>query len=133
MKQKMADAVEKHPESYSYKNYCGRSKKILYKDALLHSSWEYEVAVWLDNHNIQWTRKVLGFKYFWSSSIRTYYPDFYLPDLNLYLEIKGYKTDRDLEKWKSIKNLVVFEKDKILEIKNNKLSPDILRGREHFS
>jgi hypothetical protein len=39
-----------------------------------------------------------------------YFPDFYLPETEEYIEIKGYKTERDEAKWK------YFPKDKKLTI-----------------
>ena len=47
--------------------------------------------------------------------------DFYLPDFDLFIEVKGYQTERDLQKWGSVKNLVVFKLDEIKKIKNNNL------------
>ena len=113
MKSVMAQAVQNHPESYSYKNFCGRSKKTIYNGQWLHSSWGLLVAQWLDTQNIQWTRKVPGFEYIWQGSRKSYFPDFYLPELDVYLEVKGYETDKDREKWKSIPGLIVIKEKEI--------------------
>ena len=113
MKEVMKQTVANHPESYSYKNFCGRSKKSLYNGQRMHSSWELLVARWLDENSIAWTRKVPAFKYQWQGSEKSYFPDFYLPGLDAYLEVKGYETDRDREKWKSIPELIVLKEKEI--------------------
>lgn len=109
--------IENHPESYSYKNFCGRAKKSLYRDEWMHSSWELEVAKWFDENNIKWTKKVRYFEYTWNNNTRKYFPDFYLEEFDLYVEVKGYETDRDLIKWKSIPNLLILKDKEIKEIK----------------
>ena len=130
MKLVMQKTVQDRPESYSYKNFCGRSKKSYYKDELMHSSWELLVAKWLDELGIKWTKKVDPFSYFWNGSNRKFFPDFYLEELNLFIEVKGYETDRDTAKWSGIENLVIIKDKEIKSLKRNELSPGILRGRE---
>ena len=49
-----------------------------------------------------------------------YFPDFYLEDLNLYIEVKGYERERDLTKWKVVNNLLVIKKSDISLIKENR-------------
>ena len=55
----------------------------------LDSSWELRLAKWLDENNIEWTRP----KYIpWidkSGKNRKYFPDFYIPKLNVYLDPKN--------------------------------------------
>jgi hypothetical protein len=114
----MKKAVSKYPESYSASNVNGRTKKICYNGEILDGSWELEVAKWLDRNSIEWIKKTKGFLYVWEGT-RTYFPDFYLPSLDLYLEVKGYERERDRIKWKSVKNLLVFKRKEIEKIKNN--------------
>jgi len=113
-------AVQKYPESYTKNNVVGRVKNIDYKGIKLKGSWEVLVAKWLDNNHIVWEHETKCFDYVWNGN-RKYYPDFYLPDFNIYIEVKGYETERDLEKWKNIPNLVVFKLNEINQIKNNPL------------
>jgi hypothetical protein len=116
----MLYAVSKHPASYSAKNVCGRTKKIYYKGFILTGSWEYYVAEYLDKKQIDWTNEIEPFKYKWKDKIRNYFPDFYLPKHNLFLEVKGYETERDIEKWKVVPNLIVIKKDLIEQIRKGK-------------
>ena len=48
-----------------------------------------------------------------------YFPDFYLPDFDYYIEVKGYQRDRDLYKWKVVDKLIIIKANEIKEIRNN--------------
>lgn len=73
-----------------YRRGSGRWKGQYYKDSWMDSSWEVEFAKRLDQLNIVWTRHVETFSYVHSSGMqRRYFPDFFLPDFNLFIEIKG--------------------------------------------
>lgn len=57
----------------------------------MDSSWEVEVAKFLDEKNIKWerSRKMM---FWWTDekgSKRRYYPDFFLPEYNVYLDPKN--------------------------------------------
>jgi len=114
----MKETVKKYPDSYSAAQINGRVKKIRYKDILLDGGWELIVAKWFDSNQIKWERNIIGFTYEWNGQ-RTYFPDFYLPDLNVYIEVKGYTRDRDLYKWKAVPNLIIIKKLDIEKIKKN--------------
>lgn len=114
----MNKAVINNPNSYSSHNVCGRSKRIEYNGKILLSSWEYIVAKFLDSNNIEWTNELTPFKYEWNNSTHLYFPDFYLPKYNLYIEVKGYERERDLAKWKVVDNLIIIKKDDINAINN---------------
>lgn len=60
------------------------------REVLLESSWEHEIAKWLDNSNIVWIRPK-PIKWFDNDTNKTrlYYPDFYLPEKHLYLDPKN--------------------------------------------
>ena len=109
-------AVKTHQDSYTKNNVIGRVKNIDYKGTKLKGSWELLFAQWLDKNNIAWKHEVKGFEYEWNGT-RLYYPDFYLPELDVYVEIKGYETERDRIKWKAVSNLIVVKKKGIEEIK----------------
>ena len=115
----MQRAVRNYPDSYCKNNICGRVKSIEYNGIKLKGTWELIVAQWLDSHSIKWEHEAYGFEYNWNG-IRIYYPDFYLPELDLFLEVKGYERERDREKWKVVPNLIVFKRKEINDIKLNK-------------
>ena len=113
----MQRAVEKYPESYSASNVCGRTKLIQYKGYTLNGKWELEVAKWLDNCNIVWTNIIRQeIFYEWQNRQHRYFPDFYLPEKDLYIEVKGYERDRDRCKWSVVSNLLVIKAKEIQQI-----------------
>jgi hypothetical protein len=112
--------VLKHPESYTKNNVVGRVKIMDYKGIKLKGTWEVIVAEWLDKNNVKWEYETRSFDYEWDG-IKKYYPDFYLPEFNIYIEVKGFETERDRAKWKNIPNLIVFKLNEINQIKNNTL------------
>ena len=57
----------------------------LYNGVLFRSRLEARYAKLLDSYNIKWAYEVEGYEY---NNIR-YLPDFYLPDTNILLEVKG--------------------------------------------
>lgn len=70
----------------------------------LESSYEYKVAVELDNNNISWVRPKSLF-YTLDNIQRRYYPDFFLADYNVYLDPKNdYLIVKDKEKIESVIN-----------------------------
>lgn len=115
----MLDIVKNKPDSYSINNVSGRVKTYQYNNFSLKGKWELEVAKWLDKNNIKWTNKITPFEYVWKDKIHLYFPDFYLPEKDMYIEVKGYERERDLAKWKSVFNLTVIKQKEITEIINN--------------
>jgi hypothetical protein len=115
----MKATVLANPDSYSSNNVSGRTPIIEYNGFKLKGSWELLVAQYLDNLSIKWTNKVEGIPYEWNNSIHLYFPDFYLIDYDLFIEVKGYERERDRCKWKVLDNLIIFKKKEIDLIKNN--------------
>jgi len=85
----------------------------------LHGKWELSYAKWLDLNNIKWIKCKESFEYTFNNTIRRYTPDFYLIDLNEYVEIKGYQTEKDLAKWSqfpSNKKLTILKRDDLKKL-----------------
>ncbi len=70
----------------------------------MDSTWEVACAKRLDELGIKWIRNPnLKLKYITRSRrVRNYIPDFYLPDHDLYIEVKGYWTEAARHKMKSV-------------------------------
>lgn len=69
----------------------GRKSKFVYKEKLyMRSTWELKVAEYLDKKSIKWVYEGVCVKYHNPKSNKDcrYYPDFYLPDYNIVLEVK---------------------------------------------
>lgn len=111
----MREVVRNNPDSYSKNNVCGRVKMIEYRPGvMLKGSWEVKVAEWLDSINVVWESEVNPQPYFWNASERMYFPDFYLPEYEVYIEVKGYKTERDDAKWNQFNGrLLIIDKKSI--------------------
>jgi hypothetical protein len=77
-----------------------------YKGYWMDSGAELKFAELLDTNNIRWIKNTT--KYFrykdLTGKTRKYYPDFYLPDYDYWVEIKGlyYLNDNDILKLKSV-------------------------------
>ena len=84
-------------------------------EVVMDSTWENALAVLLDRLEIKWDRGdhlVLDYKSA-KGRKRKYIPDFYLPDYDIYVEVKGYWTDAarlkvaDVEQRHGIKVLIL--------------------------
>jgi hypothetical protein len=127
---KMDDSFKKNRSEEMKKRYesgweckAGRCKKIKYSspiagDVLLDGTWELKTAIYLDENKFNWRRNKKRFDYIdKNNKKRTYCPDFYLIDHEIYIEVKGYQTELDLIKWKQFShNLEIWDK-KILKDK----------------
>lgn len=123
--------IERTPSNISHHIFCStncRDKKVFhgimiwYKNRYFRSSWEANFAKWLDLSEIKWLYEPRGFNLFIKNKKTKYYPDFYLPEFDLWIEVKGYWRDDAKEKhsmflktYKDI-NIEIFEKNKLLEI-----------------
>jgi hypothetical protein len=116
----MKKAVLENPDSYSANNVSGRTPIIEYNGFYLKGSWELIVAKYLDKLSIKWTNKIDGIPYEWNGSEHLYFPDFYLTEYDMYIEVKGYERERDRCKWRVLDNLIVIKKKEIELIRNNK-------------
>jgi hypothetical protein len=115
----MLEAVKKHPESYSASNVSGRVKSYEVGEFTVKGTWELEVAKYLNINDIKWTNIIDPIPYEWNGKVHSYFPDFYLTDFGIYIEVKGYQRDKDLAKWEVLDNLIIIKQKEINEIKNN--------------
>jgi len=70
----------------------------------MDSTWEVECAKKLDELGIKWQRDTATKLEYRDRSLklRNYIPDFYLPEYEVYLEVKGYWTDAAIWKMKDV-------------------------------
>jgi len=85
------------------------SKRSIYttvddREVEMDSSWEVLMAQRLDELSVRWVRDdTLKLGYVTRGRRkRKYIPDFYLPDYDLYIEVKGYWTDAARHKMKDV-------------------------------
>lgn len=111
----MLQIVRDNPDSYSKNNVSGRVKiyEIISTTGVtkVKGRWELRVAEFLNTNKIRWSNAIVPFDYYWNNKWHLYFPDFYLIDYDVYIEVKGYKTDRDLAKWQSVnRELLIIDK-----------------------
>jgi hypothetical protein len=112
----MKKAVENNPDSYTSSNR-GRTKQIIIDGIKFQGQWEVDFYNWAKENNLNPTRPTKGFKYEWNGE-RTYYPDFYIESKNLYVEVKGYETERDRAKWSQFtEKLCIIKETEIKKIR----------------
>jgi DNA-binding transcriptional MerR regulator len=68
-----------------YKPHPNRGQR--YNGVWFDSNWEVDVAKSLDKHLVEWQRPKTGFQ--WSDCGKRYYPDFYLPEYDIFLDPKN--------------------------------------------
>lgn len=99
------------------------SSGIRYKDIYMRSSWEVAYAKYLDERNIRWFYEYRSFRLEIKNCETTYTPDFYLPDTDEYIEIKGHwfrDSKEKIEKFKSVYSdvkLTVLMKNNLIEMR----------------
>lgn len=76
----------------------GRSKGFLYVsrfgESMRLNVEEIRIARILDESDLTWSRNFRGFEYLTLSGVsKKFYPDFYIKDLEIYIEYKGWLTD----------------------------------------
>ncbi len=81
-----------------------------YNNIWMRSSWEIKFAFFLDCSGINWKYESKTF----DLGIMTYTPDFYMPEWDSYIEIKGYWRDDAKKKYRKFKKLYPKENIKLL-------------------
>jgi hypothetical protein len=104
----------------SLNNRGGKCKWFTYKGYKLQGRWELAVAKKLDELNIKWHKPRINsevWSYILDGESKSYTPDLFLEEFNLFLEIKGYWWGNDKEKMKAVieqhpdKKIIIIEKD----------------------
>ena len=119
LSEKISNTILEHVKNNNWHNSFGKSKIVEYNGIKFHGTWEVEFAKFLTKHHIKWERPVEKFEYPFYNKTHYYTPDFYLPDLDLFIEIKGYPTERDFNKWENFpkdKNLNIYFGDDLFEL-----------------
>lgn len=89
-----------------YREGCNHWRGVYTKDLngnkiWLDSSYELLFVNIMNKHNIKWHKnKKEKFPYVYENVKRNYIPDFYLEEIDIWVEVKGYEKEIDLYKWK---------------------------------
>jgi len=112
----MKRKVSEFPESFLGGNR-GKVKTFIIDGIKLLGMWEVTFYQWAKEKGLNPQRCKNSFPYEWNG-IRSYFPDFYLPTLDVYIEVKGFETDRDKAKWVNFpKKLIIIKKNEINQIR----------------
>ena len=115
----------------SLRNRGGKAKWFDYNGIKVQGTWELRFAKKLDELGIEWRKPTVNaecFEYIWDGKTRHYTPDFYIPSIDRYIEIKGFWWGRDKEKMIHVfecnpeLKLLIIEKDSFNNLMNNKIS-----------
>jgi len=104
MKEKIKKSIKEKVKNENWHLSFSKSRTIEYNGIKFLGSWEVKFAKYLDNKNIKWERPHKTYKYIFENETHRYLPDFYLPEYNLYIEIKGYPSFKDFSKWEQFPN-----------------------------
>lgn len=95
------EAKRKISQKLSINNRGGRCKWYVVSGQKVQGTWERNIAEQLDRMHIKWIKLTTNrdtFLYEMDGYTKRYTPDIYLPEYDVYLEIKGYWWGRDREK-----------------------------------
>ncbi len=95
----ISESVNKKVSDGTWHTSLAKRMHVEYKGVGLHGLWELKYAQYLDEIGVVWERNTASFPYEFEGKVRRYTPDFYLPMTDEYVEIKGYKTEKDEAKW----------------------------------
>ena len=122
-------------ELQSLKNRGGRCKWYEVSGQMVQGTWERDAAIRFEELGVRWEkvsrRREEIWRYEMDGKSRSYTPDFYLPDFDLFVEIKGYWWGNDEQKMKCVreqhaeKRLIILQKDGFSELKSTE--PEWLR------
>ena len=119
------ESKQRISEKLSVNNKGGRSKWYDVAGQRVQGTWERDIAIKFEQLCIQWVKLKTNkdtLKYKMGGKVRSYTPDFYLPDYNMYVEVKGFWWGNDKEKMNIViathpdKHIVVVEKDEYDQI-----------------
>lgn len=113
--EKIRSTVKEKVKNNNWHNSVSKTQRYEYKDVILDSSWELAYAKWLDENNKQWERVDENFEYEFRGEIKNYTPDFYLPNPDKYIEIKGLVREKDKAKWRDFSEDLQVLKEKELD------------------
>lgn len=125
-----AEASRRLSEEQALHNRGGKSTWFEVSGIKVQGTWERDIALKLNEFGIKWSKPKTNndlFKYVMNGKQRSYAPDFYLVDLDIYLEVKGYWWGNDKEKMKLVmeqnpdKKIFLIEKEQYKKIMGGEL------------
>ena len=117
-REKMSKTVMKKVEEGTWHLSFSKSRTHEYKGIKFHGLWEVKFAMNLDSKNVVWRRPTEKFQYIFEGKTRNYTPDFWIPELESYVEIKGYTTPKDEAKWSQFPlKLIILKGEDLVQLR----------------
>lgn len=117
MRKAVLEGRQKTLKPYGTKLKIYHHESWLKNTEILHGGWELKIAKYMDSKKIHWIKSKKHFTYVFENKEHEYFPDFYLKDYDLYIEVKGYTQPKDIEKWKQFKHrLLIIDKKNINDL-----------------
>lgn len=114
MRKAVLEGRQRTPRPYGTYGTTIRHTSWLGNEEVLHGGWELKVAKYMDEHKIHYCKSKEHFTYVFEGQNHEYFPDFYLKDYDLFIEVKGRMKPNDLEKWKQFpKKLLIIDQKSI--------------------
>ena len=119
------ETKQKISEKLSINNKGGRAKWYNVAGQMVQGTWERDLAIKFEQLNIRWLKLKTNkhtLKYEMNGKVRSYTPDFYLPDYEVFVEVKGFWWGNDKEKMETVlnthpdKTIMIVEKEEFQEI-----------------
>ena len=124
------ESKRKIGEKLSINNKGGRAKWYEVAGQKVQGTWERNVALKFEELGVKWKKLKTNrdtLEYIMDGKLRHYTPDFYLPDYDVLLEVKGHWWGRDREKMDIVlethkdKNIIIVEKEQYEKILQGEL------------
>lgn len=124
------EARKKLSLSQSLRNRGGKCKWYKVNGVSVQGTWERDIAIILTDKGILWEKPSVNahvWTYVMDGKERSYSPDFYLPQTNIWLEVKGHWWGRDKEKLQIVmekypeRKLIVIQKEEYRRILRGEL------------
>lgn len=125
-----AESKRKISEKLSINNKGGRAKWYEVAGQKVQGTWERNIALKFEELGVKWKKLKTNrdtLEYVMDGKVRHYTPDFYLPEYDVLLEVKGYWWGRDREKMGIVlethknKDIFIVEKEQYEKILQGEL------------
>lgn len=120
-----AETKERISKKLSGNNHGGRCKWFEVDGINVQGTWERDAALKFNELGITWIKVRKPWPYSMDGKQRHYTPDFYLPDYDVYLELKGFWWGNDKQKMEHVIEQHLDKRIVIIELEQFKR---ILRG-----
>ena len=107
MSHHIVEVISRKIAANEWHNSFSRCRRHTYAGESFDGTWELKLAMLFDSIGMHWQRNKQSFPYTYQGKERHYTPDFYMPDADCYVEVKGWKTPKDEMKWEHFPHTLI--------------------------